>query len=77
MIFSAKEAGFKAFFPIERIYLGYQDAELSWSEGAKSFTGVLRKGAGDHYPIGFRFEVGCQIVEGFVFSFVSLPPIHL
>ena len=77
MIFSAKEAGFKAFFPIEQIYLGYKDAELSWREETKDFAGTLRKGAGDHHPIGFPFAVGCRIVEGFVFSFVSLPPIHL
>jgi 4'-phosphopantetheinyl transferase EntD len=77
MIFSAKEAGFKAFFPIQQIYLGYQDAELSWSEETRNFVGVLRKGAGDHHPVGFSFEVGCQIIEGFVSSFVSLPPILL
>ena len=77
MIFSAKEAGFKAFFPIQRIYLGYKDAELAWREETQNFLGVLRKGAGDHHPIGFPFEVGCQIVEGFVFSFVRLPPMHL
>ena len=77
MIFSAKEAGFKAFFPIQQIYLGYQDAELSWSEETRNFVGVLRKGAGDHHPVGFPFEVGCQIIEGFVSSFVSLPPIPL
>jgi 4'-phosphopantetheinyl transferase EntD len=77
MIFSAKESGFKAFFPIEQIYLGYKDAELSWREEAQSFAGVLLKSAGDHHPIGFPFEVGCRIIEGFVLSFVRLPPIRL
>jgi len=77
MIFSAKEAGFKAFFPLQQIYLGYQDAELSWREKTKNFVGVLRKGAGDHHPIGFPFEVGCRIVEGFVFSYVKLTSTRL
>jgi 4'-phosphopantetheinyl transferase EntD len=77
MIFSAKEAGFKAFFPIQQVYLGYRDAELSWREEKQDFIGVLRKGAGDHHPTGFPFEVGCRIIEGFVLSFVRLPPIHL
>jgi 4'-phosphopantetheinyl transferase EntD len=75
MIFSAKEAGFKAFFPIQQIFLGYQDAQLAWHEETRSFSGVLLKSAGDHHPIGSTFEVGCQIVEKLVFSFASLPPL--
>ena len=75
MIFSAKEAGFKAFFPIEQIYLGYKDAELAWREETQSFAGTLLKSAGDDYPIGFPFEVGCRIIDKFVFSFISLPPL--
>jgi len=75
MIFSAKEAGFKAFFPIEQIYLGYQDAELAWRDGTQSFSGVLLKGAGDQHPIGTCFDVGCRIIDKLVFSFVSLPPL--
>ena len=78
MIFSAKEAGFKAFFPIEQIYLGYKDAELAWREKTQSFAGILLKGAGNHHPAGFPFEVGCRIIKGFIFSFVNLSPIvHL
>ena len=75
MIFSAKEAGFKAFFPIEQIYLGYKDAELVWREETQSFAGILLKGAGNHQPAGFPFEVGCKIIDKFVFSFISLPPL--
>ncbi len=75
MIFSAKEAGFKAFFPIQQIYLGYRDAELSWREETRSFVGTRLKAAGDHHPIGTSFEVGCRITDEFVFSFVSLPPL--
>jgi len=75
MIFSAKEAGFKAFFPIEQIFLGYKDAELVWREETESFAGILLKGAGIHHPEGFPFEVGCKIIDKFVFSFISLPPL--
>jgi enterobactin synthetase component D len=74
MIFSAKEAGFKAFFPIQQIFLGYKDAELRWCKDTQSFLGTLRKGAGVHHPAGTLFEIGCRITGGFVFSFVSLPP---
>ncbi len=75
MIFSAKEAGFKAFFPIEQIFLCYKDAELVWREETQSFTGILLKGAGNHHPAGFPFEVGCKIIDNLVFSFISLPPL--
>lgn len=75
MLFSAKEAGFKAFYPIRRIYLGYRDAELVWRDETRSFAGVLLKSAGDHHPAGTAFEVGCRITDRFVFSFVSLCPI--
>jgi enterobactin synthetase component D len=75
MIFSAKEAGFKAFFPIGQIYLGYKDAELAWREETQSFAGILLKGAGNHHPAGSPFEVGCRIIDNLVFSFVSLPPL--
>ena len=74
MVFSAKEAGFKAFFPIQRIYLGYRDAELCWRGETQSFAGTLLKDAGVDHPIGSSFEVGCRIIGSFVFSFVSLPP---
>ncbi len=77
MIFSAKEAGFKAFFPIEHLYLGYQDAELCWREESQSFAGVILKAAGAHHPVGTAFEVGCRVTEDFIFSFVSLPPLDL
>ena len=75
MIFSAKEAGFKAFFPIQKIYLGYQEAELTWRDETERFSGVLLKSAGDHHPIGSSFEVGCQIIDNLVFSFMTLPPL--
>ncbi len=74
MIFSAKEAGFKAFFPIEKIFLGYKDAELAWREETQRFAGILLKGAGQCHPVGFPFEVGCKIIDNLVFSFISLPP---
>jgi 4'-phosphopantetheinyl transferase EntD len=75
MIFSAKEAGFKAFYPVRQIYLGYKDAELCWREDTRSFVGTLLKGAGEHHPAGFPFEAGCRIAAGFVLSFVALPPL--
>jgi 4'-phosphopantetheinyl transferase EntD len=75
MIFSAKEAGFKAFFPIQKIYLGYKEAELTWRDDTQGFSGVLLKSAGDLHPIGSSFEVGCQIIDKLVFSFIRLPPL--
>lgn len=75
MIFSAKEAGFKAFYPIEQIYLGYRDAELRWCEETERFSGVLFKAAGARHPVGTSFEAGCLLSGDFVLSFIHLPPL--
>lgn len=75
-IFSAKEAGFKAFFRHAQAYIDYREAELSWDSGTSSFEGVLLTDAGKKYPEGSRFTVGSRLIDGFVFSHVLLPLKH-
>ena len=38
LIFSAKEAVFKAWYPLTRVWLGYQDAEIDLDVVARSFA---------------------------------------
>jgi 4'-phosphopantetheinyl transferase EntD len=71
--FSAKEAGFKAFFPHAREYIDYKEAVLSWDAEQECFHGILLKSAGDKYPAGSGFRVDSEIVDGFVFSHIMLP----
>src|SRR5207302_4736791 len=43
MLFSAKEAVFKAVYPIERVWLGFSDAELTWRAERGLFEAQLLK----------------------------------
>ncbi|EGO65802.1 4'-phosphopantetheinyl transferase [Acetonema longum DSM 6540] len=76
MVFSAKESIFKAFFPIEHIFLDYQDAELVWQENTGNFGGKLLARAGTGYEAGYPFEVGCRKIGRYIFTFMSLPPVR-
>jgi 4'-phosphopantetheinyl transferase EntD len=68
MLFSAKEAVFKALFPIERIWLGFGDAELTWHAERCVFDARLLKSAGLKYPVGSTLEVACRLAEAMVLS---------
>ena len=71
MIFSAKEAAFKAFFPSVKMYMDFKDAELKWNERKALFDARLLK----HYEpfgTGFSFEVGSIINSRYVLSHVML-----
>ena len=75
MIFSAKEAAFKAFFPVQKIYLDYHDVQFVWHSEKACFMGFLRKRASEYHPIGFSFEVGCKMIEKFLLSYLIIPPV--
>ena len=47
LLFSAKEAGYKATFPLARRYIGFKEAEVRVNEGNEGFT--LRY-LGEHEP---------------------------
>jgi 4'-phosphopantetheinyl transferase EntD len=61
MLFSAKEAVFKATFPITGVWLGFGDAELTWDAGRQSFAARLLKGAGPAHPVGCVLQVQCTL----------------
>jgi len=67
---SAKEAVFKAFYPLEQVYLNFLDAELKVSQ--RGFQGVLRKSAGADWPVGFCFDVLQTEWRGYLVSAVTL-----
>ena len=68
MLFSAKEAVFKALFPIERIWLGFSDAELAWQPERCAFEARLLKGASSAYPVGSVLQVQCTLTDAEVLS---------
>lgn len=71
MIFSAKEAAFKAFFPSVRMYMDFKDAELQWDEKKAAFDARLLK---KYIPFkeGFSFEIGSKINSRHILSYVML-----
>jgi 4'-phosphopantetheinyl transferase EntD len=68
MLFSAKEAVFKALFPIERVWLGFGDVELMWSPERDAFEATLLKRASAAHPPGTRLEVVCRVSGSEVLS---------
>jgi len=68
MLFSAKEAVFKALFPIEGVWLGFGDAELTWQPERCAFEARLLKTASSAHPRGALLEVRCSVVGENVLS---------
>jgi enterobactin synthetase component D len=68
MLFSAKEAVFKATYPIERVWLGFSDAELTWHAEQSAFEARLRKQVSAVHPVGAVLQVPCTLTEAEVLS---------
>ena len=68
MLFSAKEAVFKAVFPMARVWLGFADAELTWVAERCGFDARLLKSAGTKYPQGSLVSVFCTLTDTQVLS---------
>lgn len=72
-IFSAKEAVFKALNPLEGIYLGFGDADLTWTSTSAEasdgvFTAQLLKRAAAHFEVGTTVRVWSWVRHGLVIS---------
>jgi enterobactin synthetase component D len=74
MLFSAKEAVFKAVFPIERAWLGFADAELTWVAERRGFDARLLKSGGAQYPVGSVVRVHCTVTPTQVLSTAYCAP---
>ena len=73
MMFSAKEAIFKAFFPLTEAYLDFKDVALHWGSHSQGFRGRLQKALVPLYDEGFEFDVRCQQFGAYIFSWMALP----
>jgi 4'-phosphopantetheinyl transferase EntD len=72
-LFSAKEAVFKALFPIEQVWLGFADAELRWLHEEEGFEARVLKRVGDAYPAGFVLRVNSTLGATWVLSTAFVP----
>lgn len=67
-LFSAKEAVYKALFPLCRQFFDFQAIELAWCSERQLFHGTLRIGLTRDLPAGYELEIGCQRLGNFVFT---------
>lgn len=73
MLFSAKEAIFKALYPVEQVWFGFADAELSWDPQRHVFQATLLKAVAARYPVGTCVEVACTLGATWVASTAFVP----
>lgn len=74
LAFSAKEAFYKAYFPLTRSRIGFRDVEVEFAPADRAFTARLLRSdvptAGGHRSLSGRYAVR----EGLVVTCVALPP---
>lgn len=68
MIFSAKEAVYKAFYPLCRRYIDFKDVELAWVPEQSCFRGKFLASFGSDLPRGHVCAVHCHWYAELVFS---------
>ncbi|PKL35314.1 MAG: 4-phosphopantetheinyl transferase [Spirochaetae bacterium HGW-Spirochaetae-1] len=83
MIFSAKEAAYKAFFPLVGAYIDFKDAELRRDDDTGIFHGTILKNISSRVHKGQTFTAESRLSGNVVLSHVLLPhafrdgPVHL
>ncbi|HEU5316258.1 MAG TPA: 4'-phosphopantetheinyl transferase superfamily protein, partial [Chloroflexota bacterium] len=73
-IFCAKEAIFKALYPLTRVWLDFLAAELRWLPAHDAFDALLRLPAGERFPVGSALRVDCRFVDGLVLATTFVEP---
>jgi enterobactin synthetase component D len=74
VLFSAKEALFKALYPICGRYIGFKEVSLSALPHAMAFKAALKFDADPEFRRGGGLTVGYRTQPGYVLAFVALPP---
>ena len=73
LLFSAKEAFYKAQFCVSEAWVGFHDAELTIDEAARAFEVELLIDAGDAFARGTRFSGRYQLLANHVLTRVIIP----
>ena len=68
MIFSAKEAVYKAFYPLCHRYIDFKEVELSWSPEDYRFHCRCITALSPSIPLGTACDIYCRCHGGLVFS---------
>lgn len=67
-VFSAKEAAYKALFPIYRKFFDFHAIELLWLPAHGFFVGTLREELASGFPPGYCVRIGCRHHADLVFT---------
>ena len=67
-IFSAKEAAYKALFPLCETFFDFHAVELIWVPESSSFIGTLRQELTADLHAGYCLRIGLQRRDNFVFT---------
>ena len=73
MLFCAKEAIFKAVYPLTHVALDFRHAELRWLPTHEAFAATLTVSAGDEFPAGQTLRVTCRLAEGMALATTYVP----
>ncbi len=71
MLFTAKEALYKALYPTCKVFFGFEDALLTWDETCGRFSVELLKTLCPELKKGHIFSVGCLRNNGFIYSWTA------
>jgi 4'-phosphopantetheinyl transferase EntD len=74
LLFSAKEAVYKAWFPLAERWLGFEDAELTIDRGGGFSARLLVPGPAPHGETLTRFEGHWLVAGGLILTAIALPP---
>lgn len=73
LVFSAKEAIFKATFPLCNVWLGFHDAELAWAPPSSAFHASLGVSPSPALPVGAALTVWAWQIQQYVLAFTFVP----
>ncbi len=71
LLFSAKEAAYKALYPLRRGWIGFDAVSLRWR--ADGFDAELREPMGSSHPQGHPFRVDVQVIGDVCLTSTLLP----
>lgn len=72
MVFSAKEAAFKAFYPLCKRFIDFKEIRLTWIPEQSGFRGELLTALNQGFSPGFKFKAGCSRNGDLVLTYVVL-----
>lgn len=73
VIFSVKEAIFKAFFHTSGKFLGFEDIEITFKHGFHQLSAVLIKEMDADFIRGYCFNVQFTVTENYIVSLCVIP----